>query len=77
MSEQALKVAIDEELCKQCELCVATCPVHVLRISSKINSKGFHPAELFDNERCISCGFCAMTCPERAIAVYKPEVEKA
>ncbi|ACI17760.1 MAG TPA: ferredoxin family protein [Coprothermobacter proteolyticus] len=77
MSEQALKVVIDEELCKQCELCVAICPMHVLRISSKINSKGFHPAELFDNDKCISCGFCAMTCPERAIAVYKPEVEKA
>ncbi|NPV88699.1 4Fe-4S binding protein [Coprothermobacteraceae bacterium] len=77
MSDRPNKVVIDEELCKQCELCVVVCPVHALRISDRINTKGFHPAELYEYDKCIMCGFCAMTCPERAIAVYRPEVQKA
>jgi len=40
------KVIIDEGMCKSCELCVNVCPKHVLRISNKINLKGYHPVEL-------------------------------
>lgn len=69
-----LKVIIDEEKCKSCEMCVSVCPKHVLRISNKINLKGYHPVELFDNENCISCGFCYLICPDKAILeVRRPE----
>ena len=72
-----LKVIVNEERCKSCGLCVNICPKHVLRISDKINSKGYYPVELFDNENCISCGFCYFVCPDMAIAeVKKPEFVK-
>ncbi|MCI4463819.1 MAG: 4Fe-4S dicluster domain-containing protein [Caldisericum sp.] len=68
------KVIIDEERCKSCGLCVSVCPKHVLRISDRINLKGYHPVELFDNEGCISCGFCYIMCPDKAIVeVRRPE----
>ncbi len=71
------KVLVNEERCKSCGLCVAVCPKHVLKISEKLNSKGYHPVELFDNENCISCGFCYLICPDAAIAeVRKPELVK-
>jgi 2-oxoglutarate ferredoxin oxidoreductase subunit delta len=72
-----LKVIVNEERCKSCSLCVNICPKHVMRISDKINLKGYHPVELFDNENCISCGFCYLVCPDMAISeVRKPEPVK-
>lgn len=71
------KVIINEERCKSCGLCVSVCPKQVLRISDRISSKGYHPAELFDNEGCISCGFCYLICPDMAIQeVRRPEPVK-
>lgn len=68
------KVIINEARCKSCGLCVSVCPKKVLRISDRINMKGYHPAELFDNEGCISCGFCYLICPDKAIEeVRRPE----
>ncbi|MBP8612614.1 MAG: 4Fe-4S dicluster domain-containing protein [Candidatus Atribacteria bacterium] len=68
------KVVIDEDRCKSCGLCVSICPKKVLRISERINLKGYYPAELFDNENCISCGFCYLVCPDKAIVqVGRPE----
>ena len=61
------KVVIDEDRCKSCGLCVSICPKKVLRISERINLKGYYPAELSDNENCISCGFCYLVCPDKAI----------
>ena len=68
------KVVIDEDRCKSCGLCVSICPKKVLRISERINLKGYYPAELSDNENCISCGFCYLVCPDKAIVqVGRPE----
>lgn len=61
------KVLVNEERCKSCGLCVAVCPKHVLKISEKLNAKGYHPVELFDNGNCISCGFCYLICPDASI----------
>ncbi len=65
------KVAIDEERCKGCELCVHFCPPGVLALSPHLNSRGFHPAALVDEARCTSCTACALVCPDVAIAVYR------
>lgn len=62
------KVIINEALCKGCALCTAVCPKKILKLSeSRINSKGYFPAECTDNEKCIGCTFCAMICPDVAI----------
>jgi 2-oxoglutarate ferredoxin oxidoreductase subunit delta len=64
------RVVIDEELCKSCGLCVASCPTKVLSISDKVNSKGYRPATQA-KEGCIACKMCVTTCPDMAITVYR------
>ena len=63
---------ISEEVCKGCGLCVRACPQKILQLSeTKLNTKGYHPAELTDQTRCTACAACARTCPDVAIEVEK------
>ncbi|MDD4836722.1 MAG: 4Fe-4S dicluster domain-containing protein [Synergistales bacterium] len=64
------RIVIAEEYCKSCGVCVAACPVKVLRISENLNSKGHRPVEQY-KEGCIGCGMCAISCPDAVIEVYK------
>jgi 2-oxoglutarate ferredoxin oxidoreductase subunit delta len=66
------RITVLEEYCKSCGLCVAACPVKVLRISERINDRGHRPCEQY-KEGCIGCGMCAMSCPDAAIEVYRIE----
>jgi len=66
------RINVLEEYCKSCGLCVAACPVQVLRISDRINSKGYRPAEQF-KEGCIGCSMCATACPDAAIEIFRIE----
>ena len=54
------RITVLEEQCKSCSLCVNACPTKVLRISEKINAKGYRPAEQF-KEGCVGCAVCALT----------------
>ena len=58
---------IDEERCKGCGFCVAFCPRHVLELSERFNSKGYHPPEIKHPDECIGCGLCGFYCPDFAI----------
>jgi 2-oxoglutarate ferredoxin oxidoreductase subunit delta len=71
--EKLLKVVFDEERCKGCELCTTVCPVNIIRMAERINSHGYHPAEVIDMDKCISCGLCAQMCPDIVITVYRDE----
>ena len=65
-----VKVTINEIVCKGCGLCVRACPKNVLALSrTKLNAKGYHPAEVADPENCIGCASCARTCPDVAIRI--------
>ena len=67
-----VKVMINELLCKGCGLCVRACPKGVLALSkSKLNAKGYHPAEPVNPEACIGCASCARTCPDVAIRIER------
>lgn len=67
-----VKVTINELVCKGCALCVRACPKNVLALSkTKLNAKGYHPAEVVDAEACIACASCARTCPDVAIRIEK------
>lgn len=64
-------VAILEERCKACELCVLTCPQGNLKLSMKLNHAGFHPAEFSykgTKGECTGCGICYWVCPDFAIS---------
>ncbi|MBQ4110408.1 MAG: 4Fe-4S dicluster domain-containing protein [Clostridia bacterium] len=66
------KVTISEELCKGCGLCTTVCPKKIVALSKdKINSKGFHPAQVINQEECIGCAFCATMCPDTVIKVER------
>lgn len=67
-----VKVTINELVCKGCGLCVRACPKGVLALSkTKLNAKGYHPAEVADQESCIGCASCFRTCPDVAIRIEK------
>ena len=67
-----VKHTINEELCKGCGLCARACPKKILQISkTKLNAKGYHPAEMIDRAACIACAACARTCPDVAIRIEK------
>ena len=65
-------VTIDQELCKGCGLCVRACPKKIIELSkSKLNAKGYHPAEVTDMASCVGCASCACTCPDVVIRIVK------
>ncbi len=65
-------VKFDEEKCKGCGLCVSACPRAIIKLANeKINSKGYHPAEVTEMEKCIGCASCALTCPDTVIRVER------
>ncbi len=65
----AFKYSIDVDRCKGCGLCVSTCPKKVLEISSKINAKGYYPANQARPEDCNFCTTCCIMCPDVAITI--------
>jgi len=65
------RVAITIERCKGCEYCVEFCPMKVLAMSSKFNSKGYHYPEIVDQARCSGCDLCGMYCPDFAIVGWR------
>lgn len=62
-------VHIIDERCKGCGYCVEFCPLHVLIMSKRTNTKGYHPPELTQDAHCINCGLCALLCPDFAIFI--------
>ena len=67
-----VKVTINELVCKGCGLCVRACPKNILALSrTKLNAKGYHPAEFAVPEECIGCASCAIMCPDCIITVER------
>ena len=64
-------VAIREEECKGCGLCVKSCTPGVLSLAEYLNHYGYHPA-VYIGKGCTGCGLCCFACPEPgAITVYR------
>ena len=68
------KVTFDEDRCKGCELCITVCPVNIIKMDkNRINSKGYHPATIYEMDKCIACANCATICPDLVITVEKED----
>jgi len=63
-------IVVASEICKGCELCIASCPQQSLGLSSSINHKGYRFAQLVQ-DNCTGCTNCALVCPDSAITVYR------
>lgn len=68
-------IEVDVQRCKGCQLCIAVCPKGILKLSSTINKKGFHPLKVSSPKDCTGCGFCYDICPDVAIEVFRQEKE--
>jgi len=70
-------IEIDQELCKDCKLCISVCPKKLIETSDRLNQKGYYPAFYIEKSlkkeqrKCTGCGLCAIVCPEIAIEVYR------
>ncbi len=65
-----MRVAIDENYCKGCGLCVAFCPQKILVLDiKKITANGYNPCSVTDMDKCIGCGSCTRMCPDAAISL--------
>ncbi|HHJ11441.1 MAG TPA: 4Fe-4S dicluster domain-containing protein [Bacteroidetes bacterium] len=69
-------IVVDTERCKGCELCVISCPTHVIAMSKNVNSKGYHYAYMENPDACNGCTNCAVVCPDGVITVYRMKVEE-
>ncbi len=67
------RIVVDEDRCKGCGLCVSACPQQVVRLdTSRLNARGYHPAQLVDPEgHCTGCALCAVICPDTCLQVYR------
>jgi 2-oxoglutarate ferredoxin oxidoreductase subunit delta len=72
MAKTVGTVAIDEHLCKGCDLCVVVCPEHVLGMTERLNSKGW-PIVALIADGCTGCTLCADVCPDGVFTVYREE----
>jgi 2-oxoglutarate ferredoxin oxidoreductase subunit delta len=64
------KLVIREDLCKECNFCIETCPKDCITLSTTISAKGYYPAIFIEDGGCNACALCALVCPEAAIEVY-------
>ena len=70
------RVEIYIERCKGCGVCVAACPVSVLELAPKVNSRGYNFAVAARAEACIGCASCGMVCPDSCITVWRSVNDK-
>ncbi|MFZ5815647.1 MAG: 4Fe-4S binding protein [Bacillota bacterium] len=66
-----VKLELEENRCKGCELCVQACPRDVLQMGTHINALGYRPAVAVAPDQCTGCKACALVCPEIVFTIYQ------
>lgn len=64
-----IKIYLNEEYCKGCNLCIHFCPKKVFEPSTKLSKRGFPQPVVAHIENCNACGMCELLCPDFAIVV--------
>lgn len=57
-----MQLVIRKDRCKECGLCIASCPKKVLSFDHCVNEIGYHPVKV--DAGCILCGSCYIVCPD-------------
>lgn len=65
-SADGVTIAVNESLCKGCEICVHECPTDVFEMRG--NGAGAIPVPERPDD-CIECGNCELSCPDFALEV--------
>jgi 2-oxoglutarate ferredoxin oxidoreductase subunit delta len=63
-------IEVNIERCKGCERCNDACPQQIIKMSDKLNRKGYKYAAVVDESRCLGCMMCAVACPDVVIEVF-------
>lgn len=66
------KIRLNQDSCKACHYCIATCPKKALYVSEYNNKKGYL-ATAVDEEKCIACGTCFIVCPDYVFEILEGE----
>jgi 2-oxoglutarate ferredoxin oxidoreductase subunit delta len=64
-----VKIEINENFCKGCDICILVCPRGVFEKSNKLNKKGIYPPIPVNAEKCTKCNLCILQCPDQAIFI--------
>ena len=59
------RIIVDEKVCKGCGMKI------IALDKTRLNAKGYHPAQLVEPEKCVGCASCATMCPDTAITVER------
>jgi len=68
-----MKIIIDENYCKGCDICIEVCPKDVYKKSETLNKKGIYPPNPVNPKECTNCQLCILQCPDQAITVETEE----
>lgn len=66
-----IRLDLEQDRCKGCELCVESCPRGVLDMAADLNALGYRPARVAHPEQCNGCKICTLVCPEVAFTLYE------
>lgn len=65
-SADGVTIAVNESLCKGCEICVHACPTDVF----EMRGEGSNAIPVPERpEDCVECGNCELSCPDFALEV--------
>jgi len=67
--KELIRVEINENLCKGCEICIEFCPLKVFEYSEKLNRKGYYVPVAANEKACNGCRLCELLCPDLAIII--------
>jgi 2-oxoglutarate ferredoxin oxidoreductase subunit delta len=66
-------IVFDARFCTGCGICVRYCPKKILKISDRMNNRGYFMAEITDQEECDNCRTCELYCPDFAVFIVEDE----
>jgi 2-oxoglutarate ferredoxin oxidoreductase subunit delta len=71
--KQKIKILIDDQFCKGCNLCLHVCPKNIFSEGEGRSRGGYRMPRVDGEKECTGCLLCEMTCPDLALTVRREE----